>query len=74
VAIQQGRTTVTNKQFQQYLQAHQLQRTRRIAERIADVLVNAWREISAPPRPAWIIVERRETTRTADRYYTFAPR
>lgn len=57
-----------------HIRAFHRERTVRIAERIAELLVAAWNEIKAPPRPAWIIVEGRENTRTADRFMRFVPR
>ena len=65
---------MTSNQLQQYIRQEHLERVAQVAERIADVLAGAWRELQAPPRPAWIIVESRENTRTADRYMRFMPR
>lgn len=65
---------MTGNQLQQYIRQEHLERVAQVAERIADVLVAAWRELLAPPRPAWIIVETRENTRTADRFMRFVPR
>ena len=57
-----------------YIRAEHLERVVAVSEAIAAFVARWWREISAPPRPAWMIVAVREPRRGDQVSLLFAPR
>ena len=60
--------------YQQQLHENHLEHVATVAERIADFVARAWRELVAPPRPAWLIVATRSERRRGEVSHLFAPR
>ena len=57
-----------------YIYANHIERVPALAEAIAGFVARWWREISAPPRPAWMIVAVREKRAGNQVSLLFAPR
>ena len=57
-----------------YIRAQHLERVVAVSEAIATFIAGWWREISAPPRPAWMIVAVRERSLGNKVSLLFAPR
>ena len=57
-----------------HIRAAGLERTVHIAEALAQVIVDLWRALEAPPAPAAILIDRRRETRIVERFVRFAPR
>ena len=57
-----------------HIEAHNLGRVVEIAESIAALFGALLAELKSPPRPAWIIVEERDTRLGGARFMRFAPR
>lgn len=60
--------------YPQLIRTHHLEHTAALAERIGGFLADAWHELLAPPRPAWIIVAERSARRRGEVSHLFAPR
>ena len=56
-----------------FIRAEHLERVVAVAEAIAHVVARGWRELTAPPRPAWMIVAVREPRRGNEVTLRFAP-
>jgi hypothetical protein len=57
-----------------YIRTEHLERVVAVSEAIAGFIARWWREISAPPRPAWMIVAVRERSLGNKLSLLFAPR